>query len=78
MNKKQTEEAETSRFHNRLYRAEISRTPAGSPILKLVPNNPSGPFGRPRRIGALRQPLDSSDQGTIDRCSAGWDLRTVE
>ncbi len=49
MEKKQTEEAEASRFHNRLYHAEVSRTPTG-PILKLVPNNPSGPFGRPRRI----------------------------
>jgi len=72
MNKKQTEEAETSRFHNRLYRAEISRTPAGNPVLKLVPNNPSGPFGRPRRIAEHLYELAAEMERRSEDLGARW------
>jgi len=72
MEKKQTEEAETSRFHNRLYRAEISRTPAGSQILMLVPNNLSGPFGRPRRIAEHLYEIAAEMQRRSEDLGARW------
>ena len=71
MEKKQTEEADTSRFHNRLYRAEVARTSSG-PILKLVPNNPSGPFGRPRRIAEHLYELAAEMERRSEDLGARW------
>ena len=45
--------AEGSRFHNRLYRTEVGRTPAGSPILKLTATNPTGRYAQHRQMAAF-------------------------
>jgi len=51
--KAKNKDAEASRFHNQLYRAEVGRTPAGSPILKLAATNPKGRYAQHRQMAAF-------------------------
>jgi hypothetical protein len=48
------------RFTNRIYRAELSHTPAGSPIIKIVPLHPTWPSGGHRQIAAFVYDLASA------------------
>ncbi len=46
-------ESETTGSRNRIYRAEIGKTEAGSPIVKMVPLNPKGPLASHRQVAAF-------------------------
>jgi hypothetical protein len=41
------------RFTNRIYRAEMGRTPAGSPTIQIVPLNPKGPSASHWQVAAF-------------------------
>ena len=45
-------EKQTSTFQNWLYRAELGRTTAGSPFVKILPTNPQGKFAGARQVAA--------------------------
>jgi hypothetical protein len=66
------EKRNVRRFENRLYRAEVRRTTAGSPILKLTPTNPNGDAARPRQVAAFLYDLAAQLERRSDETGAEW------
>jgi hypothetical protein len=64
--------ADAPRFHNRLYRAEVDRTPAGSPVIGISPTNPRGRYGRPRQITAVVYEVAAELERRSDELDARW------
>jgi hypothetical protein len=60
------------RFSNRIYQAELSRTPAGSPIVKIVPINPKGPSAHHRQVAAFIYDLASEMEKRSEALGARW------
>jgi hypothetical protein len=60
------------RFSNRLYRAQLSRTDAGSPIIKIVPMNSKGPSAHYRQINAFIYDLASEMEKRSEEIGAKW------
>jgi hypothetical protein len=60
------------RFTNRIYRAEMSRTDAGSPIIKIVPLNPKRPSASHRQIAAFLYDLASEMEKRSEELGAKW------
>jgi hypothetical protein len=59
-------------FHNQLYRVEISRTTAGSPILKITATNPTGRYAGSRRLAAFVYDLAAQLERRSDETGAHW------
>lgn len=51
------------RFRNRLYRAQLSRTDAGRPVVTIVPINPKGPLASYRQL--------SGEKGVTEKKGSG-------
>jgi hypothetical protein len=64
--------ANAPRFHNRLYRAEVGRTPAGSPILKLTATNPEGRYAQHRQMAAFIYELAADMERRSEQLEARW------
>lgn len=64
--------AEAPRFHNRLYHAEVGRTPAGSPILKLSATNPKGRYAQHRQMAAFIYELAADMERRSEELGARW------
>ena len=64
--------ANAPRFHNQLYRAEVGRTPAGSPILKLTATNPTGRYAQHRQLAAFIYELAAEMERRSDDLGARW------
>jgi hypothetical protein len=60
------------RFQNKQYRAEIARTLAGSPILKITPMEPEGRAGRHRKIAAFIYELAGELERRSEEVQARW------
>jgi len=60
------------RFSNRIYQAELSRTPAGSPVVKVVPMNPKGPSAHHRQVAAFIYDLASEMEKRSEALGARW------
>ena len=63
--------AEALRFHNRRYRADVERTPAGSPILKLTATNPAGRYAQ-RQMAAFIYELAADMERRSEALGAQW------
>lgn len=63
---------EASRFHNRLYRADVGRTSAGSPILKLTATNPAGRYAQHRQMAAFIYELAADMERRSEQLGARW------
>jgi hypothetical protein len=63
---------EAPRFHNRLYRAEVERTPAGSPVIKIRPTNPKGRYGQTRQIAAIVYEVAAEFERRSEDLEARW------
>ena len=61
-----------SRFHNRLYRADVGRTPAGSPVLKLTATNPKGRYAQHRQMAAFVYELAADMERRSEELGARW------
>jgi len=61
-----------ARFSNRIYRAELSRTPVGSPIVKIVPINPKGLSAHHRQVAAFIYDLASEMEKRSEALDARW------
>ena len=61
-----------SRFSNRIYRAGLSRTPAGSPIVTIVPINAKGPSAHHRQVAAFIYDLASEMEKRSEALGARW------
>ena len=61
-----------SRLQNRMYRAELGRTPAGSPILTILPTNPKGPSAHHRHVAAFIYEVTSEMERRSEELGAGW------
>jgi hypothetical protein len=59
-------------FTNRIYRAELSRTPAGSPIATIVPINGKGPNAHHRQVAAFIYDLASEMEKRSEAIGAHW------
>jgi hypothetical protein len=59
-------------FTNRIYRAELSRTPAGSPTVKIVPINAKGPNAHHRQVAAFIYDLASEMEKRSEAVGARW------
>ncbi len=70
--KAKADSAEARQFHNRLYRADVGRTPAGSPILKLTPTNPEGRYAQHRQIAAFIYELAAELERRSEDLGARW------
>jgi len=66
------EEAKTSTSGNRVYRASLGRTDAGSPIIKIVPLNPRGPLASHRQMSAFIYDLASEMETRSEVLGATW------
>lgn len=66
------QEAETTRSRNRIYRAEVGKTEAGSPIVKIVPLNPKGPLATHRQVAAFIYDLASEMELRSEALGAKW------
>lgn len=64
------QEAETTGTRNRIYRADIGKPEAGSPIVKIVPLNPKGRLGKPPPDRCLHLRPGIGD-GTAQRSARG-------
>ncbi len=64
--------ANAPRFHNQLYRAEVGRTPAGSPILNLTATNPTGRYAQHRQLAAFIYELAAEMERRSDDLGARW------
>jgi hypothetical protein len=60
------------RFSNRIYQAELSRTPAGSPVVKVVPMNPKAPSAHQRQVAAFIYDLASEMEKRSEALGARW------
>ena len=70
--KREGEAAEPSRLRNRIYRAEVGRTDAGSPIVKIVPLNPKGAGASHRQVAAFIYALASEMETRSEVLRATW------
>ena len=70
--KKKDRGAEAQRFQNRMYRAEIRRTPAGSPILQVHAANSTGRFANHRQIAAFIYELAAEMERRSESLRADW------
>jgi len=61
-----------TRFQNRLYRAEVGRAPAGSPVLKIAPTNPTGRFAQHRQLAAFIYELAAEMERRSEDLGARW------
>lgn len=59
-------------FTNRIYRAELSHTPAGSPIVTIVPINANGPSAHHRQVAAFIYDLASEMEKRSEALGARW------
>ena len=69
---KRASESETPSFQNRLYRAEVGRTPAGSPVLNIAPANPTGRFAHHRLMAAFVYELAAEMERRCEAIGARW------
>lgn len=65
-------QSEAPAFHNRAYRAEVGRTLAGSPVLKITPANPTGRFAQHRQLAAFIYELAAEMERRSDELGARW------
>ena len=65
-------DGEPTKFHNRLYHAEVGRTPAGSPILKLSATNPKGSYAQHRQMAAFIYELAADMERRSEELGARW------
>ena len=65
------QDAET-RFRNRTFRADLGRTEAGSPVMRIVPLNPRDPLARPRLMAAFIYELASEMELRSVPLGAKW------
>ena len=72
MQRTSNEEAKTSGSRSRIYRANLGRTGAGSPIIKIVPLNPKGPLASHRQISAFIYDLASEMETRSEVLRATW------
>lgn len=63
---------EAPRFQNRAYRAQVGRTPAGSPVLKIMPANPTGRLAQHRQLAAFIYELAAEMERRSDELGARW------
>ena len=61
-----------ARFGNRIYQAELSRTPVRSPIVKIVPINPKGPSAHHRQVAAFIYDLASEMEKRSEALGREW------
>jgi hypothetical protein len=61
-----------ARFHNRLYRAEVGQTPAGSPTLKVTATDPSGGYAQHRQMAAFVYELAADMERRSEALGARW------
>lgn len=66
------QDAKTTRSRNRIYRADLGETEAGSPIVKIVPLNPRGPLASHRQIAAFIYELASEMELRSEALGAEW------
>ncbi len=66
------QDAETTRFRNRTFRADLGRTEAGSPVMRIVPLNPRDPLARPRLMAAFIYELASEMELRSVPLGAKW------
>ena len=66
------QDAETTRFLNRTFRADLGRTEAGSPIMGIVPLNPRDPLASPRLMAAFIYELASEMELRSVPLGAKW------
>jgi hypothetical protein len=59
-------------FTNRIYRAELSHTPAGSPIATIVPINAKGPSAHHRQVASFIYDLASEMEKRSEAIGAHW------
>jgi hypothetical protein len=52
---------------SRIYRAKLSRTPAGSPVINIVPLHPTWPSGGHRQVAAFLYDLASEIEKRSDQ-----------
>lgn len=64
--------AKAQRFQNRMYRAEIKRTPAGSPVLQIHAANSKGRFANHRQITAFIYELAAEMERRSESLRAEW------
>jgi hypothetical protein len=69
---KRNAKAEASKFHNRLYRAEVTRTAVGSPILKLAATNPKGRHAQHRQMASFIYELAAEMERRSEDLGARW------
>jgi len=69
---KRGSEPEAMRFQNRLYRAEVGRTPAGSPVLNIAAANPTGRFAHHRLMAAFVYELAAEMERRCEALGARW------
>jgi hypothetical protein len=65
-------EASPSRFRNRIYRAEVGRTEAGSPIIKILPLNSKGSGASQRQVAAFIYDVASDMETRSEAIGATW------
>lgn len=63
---------ESSGTRNRIYRAEIGRTEAGSPIIRIIPLNPKGALASHRQVSAFIYDLASELELRSEAIGAKW------
>lgn len=63
---------DASRFHNRLYRAEVGQTSVGSPILRLAATNPKGRYAEHRQMAAFIYELAADMERRSEALGARW------
>jgi hypothetical protein len=63
---------ERSRFRNRIYQAEVRRTEAGSPVIRILPLNPKGPSASHRQVAAFIYDLASEMETRSEALRATW------
>lgn len=59
-------------FHNYPYRAELSRTEVGSPIIKIVPKNPKAPSAHFRQVNIFIYELAAEMERRSAELGARW------
>ncbi|MDL1948848.1 hypothetical protein FBQ97_03430 [Acidobacteria bacterium ACD] len=60
------------RLRNRSYRTELSLTEAGSPIVRIVPENPGAPSAHHRQVAALVYELAAELERRSQEIRASW------
>ncbi|KAA0250589.1 MAG: hypothetical protein EDX89_22575 [Acidobacteria bacterium] len=60
------------RLRNRSYRAELGVTEAGSPIVRIVPENPGAPSAHHRQVAAFIYELAAEMERRSQEIGATW------